>query len=113
MKLDRIYTRSGDDGRTSLGDGARLTKFHVRVAACGGIDEANAVIGMALLHIADAAVRDRLLRVQICSSSWRAISTTRAGPTGSGSRACTARRTAAAYPRMRPIPSSAAPLPHE
>ena len=41
MKLDRIYTRSGDDGRTSLGDGARLPKFHVRVAAYGSIDEAN------------------------------------------------------------------------
>ena len=33
MKLDRIYTRSGDDGRTSLGDGARLPKFHARVTA--------------------------------------------------------------------------------
>jgi cob(I)alamin adenosyltransferase len=64
MKLDRIYTRSGDDGRTSLGDGARLPKFHVRVAAYGSVDEANAVIGIALLHIEDADVRDRLLRVQ-------------------------------------------------
>jgi cob(I)alamin adenosyltransferase len=64
MKLDKIYTRSGDDGRTSLGDGARLPKFHARVAAYGGIDEANAVIGMALLHIADADLRDNLLRVQ-------------------------------------------------
>ena len=49
MKLDRIYTRSGDDGRTSLGDGARLPKFHTRVAAYGSIDEANSVIGIALL----------------------------------------------------------------
>jgi cob(I)alamin adenosyltransferase len=64
MKLDRIYTRSGDDGRTSLGDGARLPKFHVRVAAYGSVDEANSVIGIALLHMDDGDVRDRLLRVQ-------------------------------------------------
>jgi len=57
MKLDRIYTRSGDDGRTSLGDGARLPKFHVRVAAYGSVDEANSVIGIALLHVEDADLR--------------------------------------------------------
>jgi len=64
MKLDRIYTRSGDDGRTSLGDGARLPKFHVRVAAYGSVDEANAAIGIALLSIDDTALRDALQRVQ-------------------------------------------------
>jgi cob(I)alamin adenosyltransferase len=64
MKLDRIYTRSGDDGRTSLGDGARLPKFHVRVAAYGTVDEANAMIGIALLHVAEATVRDVLVRIQ-------------------------------------------------
>jgi cob(I)alamin adenosyltransferase len=53
MKLDRIYTRSGDDGRTSLGDGARLPKFHLRVAAYGSVDEANSIIGIALLHVSD------------------------------------------------------------
>jgi len=64
MKLDRIYTRSGDDGRTSLGDGARLPKFHARVTAYGTIDEANVAIGIAMLHIEDASVRDVLTRVQ-------------------------------------------------
>jgi cob(I)alamin adenosyltransferase len=64
MKLDRIYTRSGDDGRTSLGDGARLPKFHVRVAAYGSVDEANSVIGIALLHVADVDIRGLLIRVQ-------------------------------------------------
>jgi cob(I)alamin adenosyltransferase len=64
MKLDRIYTRSGDDGRTSLGDGARLPKFHVRVAAYGTVDEANTIIGIALLHIPDANVRDALIRIR-------------------------------------------------
>jgi cob(I)alamin adenosyltransferase len=64
MKLDRIYTRSGDDGRTSLGDGARLPKFHVRVAAYGTVDEANSVIGIALLHMDDGDIRNVLSRVQ-------------------------------------------------
>ena len=63
MKLDRIYTRSGDDGRTSLGDGARLPKFHTRVAAYGSVDEANSVIGIALLHVGDVVVRDALTLV--------------------------------------------------
>jgi cob(I)alamin adenosyltransferase len=64
MKLDRIYTRSGDDGRMSLGDGARLPKFHVRVAAYGSVDEANSVVGIALLHVEDADVRDVLTHIQ-------------------------------------------------
>jgi cob(I)alamin adenosyltransferase len=64
MKLDRIYTRGGDDGRTSLGDGARVPKFHVRVHAYGGLDEANAAIGVALLHIEDPEVRDVLILAQ-------------------------------------------------
>jgi cob(I)alamin adenosyltransferase len=64
MKLDRIYTRGGDDGRTSLGDGARVPKFHVRVRACGGLDEANAAIGVALLHIEDTEVRAVLVLAQ-------------------------------------------------
>ncbi len=64
MKLDRIYTRGGDDGRTSLGDGARVPKFHARVHAYGGLDEANAAIGVALLHIEDPDVRDVLVLAQ-------------------------------------------------
>jgi len=64
MKLDRIYTRSGDDGRTSLSDGARLPKFQLRVAAYGSVDEANSIIGIALLHVSDADIRDVLSRVQ-------------------------------------------------
>ena len=64
MKLDRIYTRSGDDGRTSLGDGARLPKFHVRVAAYGSVDEANSIVGIAMLHVSDVDIRDVLAHVQ-------------------------------------------------
>lgn len=64
MKIDRVYTRSGDDGRTSLGDGARLPKFHARVAAYGTVDEANSLIGIALLQIEDAGLRDVVRRIQ-------------------------------------------------
>jgi cob(I)alamin adenosyltransferase len=64
MKLDRIYTRGGDSGQTSLGDGARVPKFHIRVRACGGLDEANAAIGVALLNVEDAEVRDVLVLAQ-------------------------------------------------
>jgi ATP:cob(I)alamin adenosyltransferase len=64
MRIDRVYTRAGDDGRTSLGDGARVPKFHVRVAAYGALDEANAVIGVALLYIEDARAKDIRIHVQ-------------------------------------------------
>ena len=64
MKLDRIYTRGGDDGRTSLGDGTRVPKFQLRIRACGGLDEANAAVGVALLHIEDEDVRKVLALVQ-------------------------------------------------
>ncbi len=50
VKLDKIYTRGGDSGQTSLGDGSRVAKHGPRVAAYGTVDEANAVIGLARLH---------------------------------------------------------------
>ena len=50
VKLTRIYTRGGDKGETSLGDGARVAKHDPRVAAYGTVDEANAAIGLARLH---------------------------------------------------------------
>ncbi len=46
--LSRIYTRTGDDGGTALGDGTRVPKNHPRVAAYGSVDELNAVIGLLL-----------------------------------------------------------------
>jgi cob(I)alamin adenosyltransferase len=64
MRLDRIYTRGGDAGLTSLADGTRIPKFHLRIAAMGGLDEANAAIGLALLHIEDGATRELLNVVQ-------------------------------------------------
>ncbi len=50
VRLTRIYTRGGDAGETSLGDGARVSKASTRVAAFGTVDEANSAIGVARLH---------------------------------------------------------------
>ena len=47
-RLSRIYTRTGDDGTTGLGDGSRVRKDHARVEAYGTVDEANSTIGMIL-----------------------------------------------------------------
>src|SRR5688572_29759545 len=47
-RLSRIYTRTGDDGSTGLGDGSRVRKDHLRVEAYGTVDEANSAIGMIL-----------------------------------------------------------------
>ena len=57
VKLDRIYTRGGDGGETSLGGGGRVAKNDLRVQAYGTADEANAVIGLARLHV-DAGAGD-------------------------------------------------------
>ncbi len=53
VRLTRIYTRGGDAGKTSLGDGQRVDKAALRVATYGTVDEANAVLGLARLHTAD------------------------------------------------------------
>ena len=63
--LNRIYTRTGDDGTTSLGSGARRKKYDLRVDAYGTLDELNAVMGLARLHTADDPVLDAALgRIQ-------------------------------------------------
>jgi cob(I)alamin adenosyltransferase len=51
VKLTRIYTRGGDKGLTSLGDGSRVAKHDLRVEAYGTVDEANAAVGLARLHV--------------------------------------------------------------
>ncbi len=63
VKLNRIYTRTGDDGSTGLADGSRRPKHAPRIAAYGTADEANSVIGIARLH-ADAEVDAMLARIQ-------------------------------------------------
>jgi cob(I)alamin adenosyltransferase len=63
--LNRIYTRTGDDGTTALGSGARRKKYDLRVAAYGTLDEVNAVIGLVRLHTADDKSFDAVLgRIQ-------------------------------------------------
>ena len=63
--LNRIYTRTGDDGTTSLGTGARRKKYDLRVEAYGTVDEVNAVIGLVRLHTAaDKALDAALGRIQ-------------------------------------------------
>jgi cob(I)alamin adenosyltransferase len=67
VRLTRIYTRGGDRGETSLGDGARVPKHARRVAAYGTVDEANAAIGVARLHVdagADPDAAAMLGRIQ-------------------------------------------------
>ena len=63
VRLTRIYTRGGDAGETSLGDGSRVPTQHLRVAAFGTVDEANAAIGLARLH-AESDVDAALARIQ-------------------------------------------------
>jgi cob(I)alamin adenosyltransferase len=63
--LNRIYTRTGDDGSTALGSGERRPKYDLRVAAYGTVDEVNAVIGIARLHAAGKLELDPMLaRIQ-------------------------------------------------
>lgn len=66
VKLNRIYTRTGDDGSTGLGDGGRVSKAASRVAAYGAVDEANAAIGVAVVELSRSSptTPDRSLRLQ-------------------------------------------------
>ena len=64
VRLDRIYTRGGDLGETSLGDGHRVSKHNPRVAAYGTVDELNAALGVARLHAAGTAHEAWLERIQ-------------------------------------------------
>jgi cob(I)alamin adenosyltransferase len=63
--LNKIYTRTGDDGTTALGSGRRVAKYDLRVEAYGTLDETNAVIGLARLHTRDDQALDAMLaRIQ-------------------------------------------------
>ena len=64
VKLNKIYTRTGDGGETGLADGSRIAKSHPRAAAIGDVDEANSAIGIALLHVEDERLRAMLARIQ-------------------------------------------------
>ena len=62
--LNRIYTRTGDDGTTALGSGERRPKYDLRVTAYGTVDETNAAIGVARLHVEDATLDAMLGMIQ-------------------------------------------------
>ena len=63
VKLNKIYTRTGDDGTTGLVDGSRRAKHDVRMQAIGEVDEANSALGLAALAVAETTARD-LRRIQ-------------------------------------------------
>src|ERR1700677_4456757 len=62
--LDRIYTKSGDEGKTSLGDGRRVPKTDSRIAAYGGVDELNSVIGLAVASGVPESIATKLVPIQ-------------------------------------------------
>ena len=64
VKLNKIYTRTGDDGSTGLVDGSRLSKDAIRVQAYGDVDETNSVIGLVRLHLESRLLDDMLSRIQ-------------------------------------------------
>lgn len=65
VALTRIYTRTGDDGRTALVTGERRPKYDLRIEAYGTVDETNACVGLVRLHTADDAELDAILaRIQ-------------------------------------------------
>jgi cob(I)alamin adenosyltransferase len=64
VKLNKIYTRTGDGGTAGLVDGSRVSKSGARMAAIGEVDEANAAIGVAIAALDDGEVSLQLLRIQ-------------------------------------------------
>ena len=64
VTLNKIYTRTGDDGTTALADGSRRVKYDLRIESYGAVDEANAAIGLARLHTKGTTLDDILARLQ-------------------------------------------------
>ena len=63
-RLSKIYTRTGDDGTTGLGDGSRVDKDSLRVETFGTVDELNSIIGLVLASEINDTVRDCLTQTQ-------------------------------------------------
>lgn len=81
-RLSKIYTRTGDDGTTGLGDGTRVPKDSLRVEAYGTVDELNSIIGLLLAHELPDPIRAPLTDVQhrlfdlggeLCIPGYRAL----------------------------------------
>lgn len=64
VKLNKIYTRTGDSGTTGLVDGSRLAKHHARMEAIGAVDEANSAVGFAAVALADGEFAAAIYRIQ-------------------------------------------------
>ncbi|MEQ1711172.1 MAG: ATP:cob(I)alamin adenosyltransferase, partial [Hyphomicrobium sp.] len=66
VKLNKIYTKTGDDGSTGLGTGERVPKQSLRIAAYGTVDETNATIGMVRIHMGGGqpGLDAKLVRIQ-------------------------------------------------
>jgi len=64
VKLNKIYTRTGDTGSAGLVDGSRVSKAGLRMTAIGEVDEANAAIGLALAQLPQGETASQLLRIQ-------------------------------------------------
>ena len=64
VTLNKIYTRTGDDGTTALADGSRRVKYDLRIESYGAVDEANAAIGLARLYTKGTTLDDILARLQ-------------------------------------------------
>ncbi|MCG8466115.1 MAG: cob(I)yrinic acid a,c-diamide adenosyltransferase [Xanthomonadales bacterium] len=63
-RLTKIYTRTGDDGSTGLGDGSRVPKDDERVEAYGTVDELNSAVGVLIAHLTDDKLNELLLEIQ-------------------------------------------------
>ncbi len=64
VKLNKIYTRTGDQGSAGLVDGSRVSKASARMAAIGEVDEANAAVGLAIAALGDGGTSEQLRRIQ-------------------------------------------------
>lgn len=64
VRINRIYTRTGDDGTTGLGDGSRVPKGDLRIQSYGTVDELSSVLGLALTEILDAKISAEIDQIQ-------------------------------------------------
>ncbi|MCV0384552.1 MAG: cob(I)yrinic acid a,c-diamide adenosyltransferase [Erythrobacter sp.] len=80
VKLNKIYTRTGDTGSTGLVDGSRLPKHAARMEAIGAVDEANSALGVAAVALADGDHADAIHRIQNDLFDLGADLATPAGP---------------------------------